>query len=85
MNNEFIATINAAVNNFSDLNLTIGCTGSTYINIRFVPEQVVTNGNIMTIYSDENHFSFPIDEIVYDEVEDGFCINDGNIFVFIAA
>lgn len=82
---EFMAAINNSVNNYSEIDFTVGTEGSTYINIKFIPEQVITQGNIMTIYSGDNHFSFPIDDITYDEIEDGYCVCDGDTFIFIAA
>lgn len=84
MKEKFMTTINEAVDNGSEIEITIGCEGKSHVELTIIPEYVVTNGNMMTIYYNAEQMSFPLDEIVYDEVEEGFCIYDNGLFIFVA-
>ena len=84
MKEKFMTTINEAVDNGSEIEITIGCEGISYVELNIIPEYVVTNGNIMTIYYNDEQMSFPLDKIVYDEVEEVFCIYDNGLFFFVA-
>lgn len=84
MKEKFMTTINEAVDNGSEIEITIGCDGTSYVELNIIPEYVVINGNMITIYYNDGQMSFPLDEIVYDEVEDGFCIYDNGLFFFVA-
>ena len=82
MKKKFMATINEAIDNGSEIEITIGCEGKSHVELTIIPEYVVTNGNMMTIYYNTEQMSFLIDKIVYDEVEEGFCIYDNGLCLF---
>lgn len=85
MYNDFAAAIETAIKNSSEICVIVGCKGVSCISIRFVPEFAVINGNEYTIYYNEDqHIIVPLNEVTYDEIEDGYCVYDEGMSLLFA-